>query len=76
MTIIQFPTNTTEQRESFLAPNGTYYALRFPSLEVAQELVELGITRLVLPMTEFDVRVEWPVAEILWGVEICYQQAG
>lgn len=64
-------------RESFLAPNGVYYALAFPTLETAKELVTLGVTRIVLPATHFDVRLRGDIQKVLFeaDIEIVYRQA-
>jgi hypothetical protein len=64
-------------RDSFLAPNGTYYALRFPTLETAKELVSLGVNRIVLPATHFEVSLRGDIADVLFDadVEIIYRRA-
>ena len=65
------------RKQSFLAPNGTYYALEFPSLELAKELVSLGIVRIVLPATHFNIRLGEEAQKILFDadVEVVYRRA-
>lgn len=69
--------NERPLRDSFLAPTGTYYALRFPTMETAKELVSLGVNRIVLPATHFEVTLQRDIAEVLFDadVEIVYRQA-
>jgi hypothetical protein len=49
------PIISTERRRKYLAsPTGSYYMTKAPTLELAQELVGLGMTRLVFGETGED----------------------
>lgn len=65
------------KRDAFIAPNGTYYAVRWPDLETAQELVSLGVHRIVLPETHMGVHLREDIANLLFDadIEIVYRQS-
>jgi len=49
------PVVSTDHRRKYLAsPTGSYYMTKTPSMELARELVGLGMTRLVYGESESD----------------------